>query len=169
MAGPGCLIPQDDLYLPEIKTKRNERVRLLHQTATPQQVGDLPLGKNCFPEFRINVEDPDIGDSLTSKWFVSPDPAHIKRMTSGVRLGASPTAIRNEPVRPMSVATLKDLLDDTENRLPGGWHQIEVVVTDGIFLGDGLELVPRDTDPPDQSYVDSYSWFVRPTTTDCAP
>ncbi|MBX7114719.1 MAG: hypothetical protein K1X64_10370 [Myxococcaceae bacterium] len=170
-AGTGCLWPQD-VDLPPIPPQRNSPLRLLKNTATPPQVlSELKLGSGCvMPEFKINVEDPDTGDPITSQWYVDPGLLYpVSSMQFGRRIATSQSekTIRDEPVQPISLPELKVLLLQKLNKPV----QVEVVATDGIFSGDGLTLVVPDRDElgnQDQYYLDSYTWFVTPTDTACA-
>ncbi len=168
-AGNGCLWPQD-VDLPPIPNKRNSPLRLLVNTATPQQViSDLPLGAGCvMPEFKINVEDPDTGNAITSQWYVSPTLQYLADvMRPGRYIAGTSTdkQIRDEPVQPLNLDQIRSLLLQKKDT----WQQLEVVATDGTFTGDGLTLVPLREPPesPDQSYLDRYTWFVRVTAAEC--
>ncbi len=166
----GCLVPQDDNVLFDLPPQRNSPPRVVVGQTQPQQVVTLLLGDGCRqPSFEAKVEDPDLKDVIRNRWFIDPNGTHTSLFTDGQPLPESLTSIRSSSVKmPTTLFTASPLAT-------AGTHVIELLIADGE-LSEGAQPFVRTVTGAlpdggrgtltDQSYVDTYQWFV---TTDLKP
>lgn len=171
MASVACVLPQDDIVLPELPRKRNSPPRILLNTVTPQVKATLDLGINCKRiGFSVNVEDPDVGDLIRNRWFVDPNEQHTTQGFDGTELRGATTAVRTNAAAPPSDIYSGTLANE-------GTHVVEVVISDGE-LSQGATPRPNSIQGPladggfgpveDITYIDTYSWFITTRSMPCA-
>jgi hypothetical protein len=154
----------DPIYLDAIP---NRPPRIIEDSAQPARRISVPALPGCFVTFRVEAEDPDVNDTLISRWYIdynstnNPSPYAEAELPYADPSGAG--------VRQRVPANLTIHLDAVNNPLPVGDHVVEVLVADGAMVN--REPAPR---PPigtfpdggpitDTSYVVSYAWFVNVT------
>lgn len=155
----GCLIPQEDEILEPIYVK-NRPPRLIEQNITPQR--DLLTGVDCVLPFEVPVEDPDVDDFLTYRYYVDYD---LNRGAPDFEAVIPPDG---QVIRKNSaVATSTNDLDKTALNQPGD-HVVTVMVFDGTlgsFEGPGESpdpvAIPGSDGGFDPRYSVSYNWIIR--------
>ncbi len=70
LVSSGCLIPQESRILEPVPAVRNRPPRILEELVTPPRVIRTPNGPNCRLDFEYKVEDPDVEDTLTTRWYI---------------------------------------------------------------------------------------------------
>lgn len=157
----GCLLPQDDTLLDPLPRK-NRPPRILEQNVQPAQ--HVTVATNCGTEFSAFVEDPDIDDKLTYRWYVDYDPT----VNSPTRAPFEEGQLQNngQPVRSSSATWTADTGSTRTPLSEVGPHLVTLMVFDGtlgVFDGPG-SIPPPDpvegVDAGNPHYSDSYSWAV---------
>lgn len=162
-AAGGCVLPQDTTSpfagpgLPF-----NNAPRILEAQVTPgRRIVELGGGTRCTETFSVLVEDRDVNDSITVRWYIdyqpgSTDPGEVEEFL--------PTGT---PVRARASKFEANLAAAGSALAVPGDHVVEAVVTDTQF-GPNRQPEPDDAIPlPDggtaliPGYVDSYAWFVK--------
>lgn len=71
----GCLLPQEDTLLEGLPQRRNRPPRIVETQVQPPERIIRNFGANglCELEFSVVVEDPDVDDLVTVRWYVDYD------------------------------------------------------------------------------------------------
>jgi hypothetical protein len=158
MAMWGCLLPQDDHYLDLIPDSRNKPPRILESLVFPDRMVITNNGADCSVVFSARVEDPDVGDPITVRWYVDYDPSSNPSYYRESRLANNGKPIRDES------ATLTMNIDSLGNPLQVvGDHLVELLVADGTLLNRDPQPRDEPTDggaPQNLTYAVTYAWFV---------
>jgi hypothetical protein len=160
----GCLLVSDPAYLDAFP---NRPPRLIEESAQPARRVTVPALPGCSITFRIQAEDPDLGDTLVARWYIDYDPQTNPSPFSESELGYA-ESVGNAP-RQRVPATLTIRLDAANNPLPRGDHVVEVLVTDGTLVNrvpaprPPIGTFPDGGPIEDVSYVVSYAWMVTVT------
>ncbi len=168
----GCLIPQDDPVLPDLPQKKNTTPKLVAESARPKMRGfNIRLGAGCDcltcleRPFEIVVEDPDLGDVVSTRWFVDDDGKFLSVPLNGTGLGSS--SEKRGIARPVN-----QLYTMTNLRV-SGTHDVTVVVADRQFPAEGIEMTKELIPLPDGGSVEyltstsQYTWQVFTDLTPC--
>jgi hypothetical protein len=148
-------VPQEETVFPDLPKKENSRLKIVSWTPADARVTYVGT---CDPGFKLSVTDPDVGDTISSKWFI--DRGANSASIDGRKVYGAGTVTR-EVTAP--VALTNQLLNITDK----AEHLLEVYVTDSDFT-DTVGLVER---PPlgtlpdggvwrDPAYIDYHNWFV---------
>jgi hypothetical protein len=151
----GCLVPQEETVFPDLPKKENSRLKIVSTMPSDRKVTYVGT---CDPGFKVSVNDPDVGDTISSKWFI--DRSTNSASIDGRKVYGAGTATRDVAA---PVALTNQLLNITDK----ADHLLEVFVTDSDFT-DTVGLVER---PPlgtlpdggvwrDPAYIDSFLWVV---------
>lgn len=172
LGATSCLLPQDDGVLPSELRAKNRPPRIVG--FEPSQRFTLHLGEGCKPrEFKVTIDDPEVGDRLRSRWFPDRDPDR-----NDFRDGADISPTPGEGTTRSQPAIAPDFIFTLSSLTRAGNHTLEVVVADGdFFSGDGIiqtndavrkrqVLMPDGTVLEDENYSDSFTWVL---TTDLSP
>ncbi len=143
--------------LTDLPPKKNSPPRIV--TVDPASPVPVKLGLNCkVQQFRVVVEDPDVGDPIRNKWFTELDPLGL----GGTTLAVEDAGTRSKPVQPPSTLFSATSIYAT-NR---GKHKLTVVIADGEF-SEGDTLVERVVGTLkdggvqyNPAYTDSYTWDI---------
>ena len=164
----GCFWPQDDQVFSQIPPKRNSPPRIILDQVKPGGV-DVSLKPGCPNPFSIIVEDPDIADPISNRWFVYAPGAKPLAYFDGDKIPSSTKAVRDKPITPPA-----QWLNISSELNQNGEHRFEVVIADGNFkASSGTEVEPHQKTlldgglVDDPSYIDSYVWVVK--TSDSLP
>jgi hypothetical protein len=172
LGGTGCLLPQEEAVLPVVLPRRNSPPRIVG--FEPSQRFTLHLGDGCkLREFKVIIDDPDVSDSLRSRWFADRDPDRNEfREGTFISPKSGEGTTRSQPALPDNAIFSLPTLTRTGN------HTLEVVIADGEFFGgtgliqtnDAVRkrqvVLPDGTQVEDESYSDSFTWVL---TTDLSP
>lgn len=156
-----CLIPQDDPILVPLPPTRNRPPRIQENSVTPPRSFPAPTlftGDNC-PEqvlFGVTLEDPDVDDVLTLRWFIDYDPNN------------NPVSFGTETRVSTTGAAVRGALEQTFSLRPGsplavpGIHLVEAVVADGQLIGREPQPLARDEqgNVTEVSYSDTFAWYI---------
>lgn len=163
--GAGCLVPQDDHVLQDLP-QTNHPPRIVEDLVSPQS--RIINTDTACPDLQFSapVEDPDLGDMLTVRWYLS-DFANTTPQQIREDSISNPTgqAVRKDP------AALTINLQSTSSPLPPGVHVLELLVSDGTLIN----RVPQPRDVPLDggvgilTYVTTYAWVVNVTNTGLCP
>ena len=160
----GCPIVSQPAYLDAIP---NRPPFIIEDSAQPARSISVPALPGCSVTFRVQAEDPDVNDTLISRWYFDYDATNNPSPYFEAELPyAQPAA---DGTRQRVPATLTIQLDAANNPLPVGDHVVEVLVADGALVGrDPAPRPPIGTFPDggpieDTSYAVSYAWFVNVT------
>lgn len=167
-AAGGCLIPQDDTYLAGLPEAKNRPPRIVETQVQPTKriVQDFGAAGVCELDFSVIVEDPDVDNLLTVRWYIDYDPLNPTGPYREVQLQNNGQALRGD--RP----TLHINLRAANSPLAGlGPHLVEALVSDSrlagrepvsenVPLGDGGFVV-------NPGYAVTYAWFVTTVQGDC--
>lgn len=160
----GCLIPQESRILEPVPAVRNRPPRILEELVTPPRVIRTPNGPNCRLDFEYKVEDPDVEDVLTTRWYIY---TNFDPNLPAYREGQIPPD--GKTVRDRS-ATLSIDFAAAENPLRlEGVYAMEALVSDGTLINrqpQPRHLPGGDTDP---TYAVSYAWVVIVSAGSCPP
>jgi len=160
----GCLIPQESRILEPVPAARNRPPRILEEVVTPPRVIRTGNGPNCRLDFEYKVEDPDVEDNLTTRWYIY---TNFDPNLPAYREGQIPPD--GKTVRDRS-ATLSIDFAAAENPLRlEGVYAVEGLVSDGTLINrqpQPRHLPGGDTDP---TYAVSYAWVVIVTAGSCPP
>ena len=167
-AASGCLIPQDDTYLTGLAEARNRPPRIVETQVQPSnRIQTLGAGR-CEEDFSVVVEDLDVDDLITVRWYVDYD---AQTNPTGpfreFQLANNGQALRGDQ------ATLHVNLSAANNPLSKpGTHLVEAVVSDTRLLGRNpapVEVIkfPDGGSIENPGYVVTYAWFVTTVQGDC--
>lgn len=166
LAMNACLLPQDDILLPDVPDQKNRPPRILESTITPSRLQSIGNGPHCKLSFSFQVEDPDIDDTITVRWYVdystsTPNQPQVAEQV----IEPSGRAQRN------TSAEYTSSLGNVDDPLHAvGTHLVEAVVADGPLVGHDTVL-PHPTTTPDGgvnlSYIVTYGWTVEVAPEDC--
>ena len=157
----GCIIPQDEQLIGELPPKRNGPIAI-KRTDPPTVRTTWYNSTSCpslEPSFKLTVEDEDLGDVMSSLWFIG-DTNTQPYAPTPLPGGSNP---RN--VFPPSSLGFKSAL---ANLIAGSAAVLTVYVADTSFqevVGGQVALVPRDTKLPDGGSLDfgkmdSFTWVL---------
>lgn len=158
----GCVLPQDGTLLAELPRQQNRPPRIVETQAQPSQRITTGFGSAglCELEFSVAVEDPDVNDRLTVRWYFDYDPANPRGPEFELLLPPSGQALRRER------ASLRvDIRSTTTSLRVPGPHVVEALVADTRLVGRQPEPVYVIEQPDGGSivnpgYATSYAWFV---------
>ncbi|XXF74998.1 hypothetical protein P2318_18165 [Myxococcaceae bacterium GXIMD 01537] len=163
-ASGACLIPQDDTYLAGVPEQRNRPPRIVESQVQPADriIQDFGAGGLCEVEFSIIVEDPDVDDSISVRWYVDGNP-----LRQETKLTNNGQALRSDR------ATLRASLRAANSPLAApGTHLVEAFVADGFTIDrepapDRTIKLPDGGVIYDPVYTATYAWFVSTVQGDC--
>ena len=164
----GCLIPQDDTYLAGLPEQRNRPPLILETQVNPSNRVIKNFGANgkCEEEFRVVVEDLDVDDTVTVKWYVdyeAPDSVSVFKEAELPKTGQS---VRGAGTLSLSLRSANSPLAQP------GVHIVEAVVSDGLTIDRKpteivVEKLPDGGTVTDRVYSVSYAWVVNTVQGDC--
>ncbi len=167
----GCLLPQEDPVLPDLPPKRNTPPELRFDTAVPARRNTVlnldPLCPNKDRPFSIGVVDPDLGDTIYSRWYVDDDSKFTSLGVEGKGLDPRPTVPERGILKPIEV------FYSTGALLSPMAHFVTVVIADRPFPPEGINLVLGNLDlpdggtTPDTTKTAQYTWEVITDRTTC--
>lgn len=126
LLGCGSAVPE-----PAIE---NAPVRVISGQSRPAaRESTLRIGSCSQEAFTVVVDDPDISDTIRSRWFIDPDARYAggTAANSGIPLMTGST-LREVKASAAFMQQVGGLVGD------GRKHRVEVVVTDGEFLEDAI-------------------------------
>ena len=158
----GCVLPQEESYLSELPIPPNRPPRIVENQVQPSERIIRGYGTSlCQLDFSVIVEDPNLGDVISTNWWVDYDPVHPRGADSSDTLAPGQTAVRDER------ATFHSTFNSAGFNLlntPGD-HVVEVVISDTPLQGrdpkPNIIRLPDGTTFSDPGYSTSYVWFVR--------
>jgi hypothetical protein len=165
----GCLVPQDDTLLQSIPQRRNRPPRIVETQVQPPDpiIEDFGAGDLCELDFSVVVEDPDVDDLITVRWYLDYDdqnPTGYYRETT--------LANNGEPQRGERASLRINLRAANSELSTPGVHLVEALVTDARL--SGRDPVPLSTTVLDggtviinPGYVVTHAWFVTTVRGDC--
>lgn len=161
----GCLIPQDDHLLPDIPEQKNRPPRILESTVTPGRLQSIGNGSHCKLTFSFQVEDPDVDDVITVRWYVDYSASNPNQP----QVAEQVLEPGSRPQRNTSAEYTSSLgnVDDPLHAV--GSHLVEAVVADGPLVGHDRVLPhPSSGDAGvNLSYIVTYGWTVEVSPEDC--
>ncbi len=165
LAMNACFVPQDDHLLPDVPEPRNRPLRILESTVTPSRLQSIGNGPTCQLTFSLRVEDPDINDFITVRWYVDYSAGNpTQPVDEDVLLNPGGKPQRSES------AEYTALVGSATNPLHAtGLHTVEAVVADGPLVGHDVVLPhPSQGDAgTNLSYIVTYGWVVDVVPEDC--
>lgn len=142
--GTGCFLPQEDDPLVPILTP-NSPPRILEDQASPpkrEQPVRLPNPEDCKQVFSAPVEDPDIDDRVTYRWYVDYGPESNPTPEDESYAGNTGT-----PLRTLATFTVHAM--NHPRVQVAGYHEVLLMVFDGrLLLEDGPGSKPPDDPVP---------------------
>jgi hypothetical protein len=159
-----CILPQDDHLLPDVPGAKNRPPRILESTVTPSRLQSIGNGQDCSLTFSLRVEDQDINDAITVRWYVDYSAGNPTQPVDEDVLEAGSKPQRN------TSAEYTALVGNVGNPLhAAGLHTVEAVVADGPLVGHDRVLPhPSDADAgTNLSYIVTYAWVVDVAPEDC--
>jgi hypothetical protein len=165
----GCLIPQDDTLLESLPQRRNRPPRVVETQVQPPQpiLDDFGANGLCEQDFSVLVEDPDVDDLLTVRWYLDYDDQNPTGPYREFQL-----ANNGEPQRG-DRATLRVNLRAANSPLSApGPHLVEAVVADTRLVGRdpvpvGRIVLDGGTVILNPGYAVTHAWFVTTVQGDC--
>ncbi|MDQ3265983.1 MAG: hypothetical protein M3Y59_20410 [Myxococcota bacterium] len=160
----GCLVPQDDTLLPDDPIYRNYAPFFVNSSPASAYIRtDNCVGTSL--EFRVNVADPDVNDSVRVRYYVD-----FPTINQGFEFEAPVLSNTGSEVRPETViyAPVVNSIGSALNE-PSLLHTVEAVVFDGT-LSPTRTPEPRAVIPDggvNPSYLAIVRWVVE--TENCAP
>ncbi|MCC6810411.1 MAG: hypothetical protein IT381_23470 [Deltaproteobacteria bacterium] len=149
--GAACILPPPVAVEEQI----NNEPFVVNETAKPQKAF-VELNLNCETcTFSLQIEDPDITDTLFYRWFFDYDtlPASDGFCSNKVQPPANPNADRTLVTCDVPLnSRFQDAKDD------GSIHTLETWIADREFLPEGL---PTGRALPDDAHVAVKQWTVR--------
>jgi hypothetical protein len=165
----GCLVPQDDTFLEGIPERRNRPPRIVENQVQPPEpiIEDFGAGDLCELDFSVIVEDPDVDDLLTVRWYLDYDTQNPTGPYREFQLANNGQPQRGDR------ATLRINLRAANSPLSApGVHLVEAVVADTRLVG--REPVPISTIVLDgggviinPGYTVTHAWFVTTVSGEC--
>ena len=175
LCGTRCLLPQEDTVLSEL-ILRNHPPRIVEETAQVNQSArrTLTFGNDpgCQLQFQAAVEDPDIDDPVTFRWYVDYEPLLAD---AGVPQNDRHLALVQDTLVPSGQALrgTVTLTRFTENnpRFAAGNHNVTLMIFDGRLAPEQGPGTTPDPDPAtgDPSYSTTFDWFVTIENGPCLP
>jgi hypothetical protein len=158
--GTGCLLPQEETVLQTLTLKnRPPRIDELNTTLNGDLARQLPIGNgtDCVLQFQALVEDPDIDDLLTARWYIDFLPNDPKPP-----IDEAPVFPTGKPAR-LPVTFNRDVKDTPQ--LPLGMHVITFMVFEGdLGTFEGPDHVPAPERLPDGGtnprFTTTFNWAV---------
>ncbi|WP_224369939.1 hypothetical protein [Hyalangium versicolor] len=162
-------MPQDDTLLESIPQRRNRPPRIVETQVQPPNpiIQDFGTGDLCALDFSVVVEDPDVDDLLTVRWYLDYDDQNPMGAYREI-----PLANNGEPQRG-DRATLSINLRAANSPLSDpGVHLVEAVVSDTRLVGRepvpvGTIVLDGGTVIVNPGYVVTHAWFVTTVRGDC--
>ena len=162
---------------PSIPAINNRPLRVISGLADPAMRETTVRSGTCgaTQKFSVAVDDPDRTDVVRSLWFIDPN----ERYVGGV--------IGNPAAPPITGSTVREVkapaafIQQLVGLVDGRKHRVEVVVTDGEFIEDGLiDPLTMERKPflkvmrpsvalsdggtqPVEAFRDEYVWLVEVT------
>ncbi|MBN1207946.1 MAG: hypothetical protein JXB05_23990 [Myxococcaceae bacterium] len=165
----GCLVPQDDTLLEGIPDRKNRPPRIVETQVQPPEsiVRDFGAEGLCELDFSVIVEDPDVDDLLTVRWYLDYDAQNPTGAYREFQLTNNGLPQRGDR------ATLRINLRAANSPLSAlGTHVVEAVAADTRLVG--REPVPISRTVLDggaviinPGYVVTHTWFVTTVSGDC--
>lgn len=168
LGGSGCLFPQSDQVLPTLPPVKNRPPRIVDVLPKEQPLdfisGTVPNsgGLPCdTASFSLVVDDPDLGDTIRSIWFIDKTKDSLFYRPNPVQPG---TDTRRNVTQP-SAAAFRSALSS----LPTGTHLVTVYVVDTDFaeiVDNSVNaqtrpvVMPDGSEVQDNGYVDQYTWVL---------
>jgi hypothetical protein len=153
--GSGCLLPQEDSKLQNF-TQANRPPRILENTIEPARLSTV----TCRGDFAAFVEDPDLDDAVTWRWYIDYDRENPNRNRPRREGQLAPTG---KPLREPSV-TFGVTIRDPD--FQAGVRVVTLMVFDGhlgTFDGPGSVPPPEPvpgTDAVLVRYSTTFDWVV---------
>jgi hypothetical protein len=165
----GCLVPQDDTLLESIPQRRNRPPRIVETQVQPSEpiIRDFGASGLCELDFSVVVEDRDVDDLLTVRWYLDYDDLNPTGPYREFQL-----ANNGEPQRG-DRATLRINLRTANSPLSApGEHLVEAVVSDTRLVNRepvpvGTVVLDGGTVIINPGYVVTHTWFVTTVRGDC--
>ena len=164
----GCLVPQDDTLLESIPQRRNRPPRIVETQVQPSEAIIRDFGANglCELDFSVIVEDPDVDDLVTVRWYLDYDNQNPTGAYREFQLANNGQPQRGDR------ATLRINLRAANSPLSApGEHLVEALVSDTRLVG--REPVPISQINLDggviinPGYVVTHAWFVTTVSGEC--
>lgn len=164
----GCLVPQDDTLLEGIPQRRNRPPRIVESQVQPSEpiIKDFGAGDLCELDFSVIVEDPDVDDLVTVRWYLDYDSQNPTGAYREFQLANNGQPQRGDR------ATLRINLRAANSPLSEpGEHLVEALVSDTRLVG--REPVPISQINLDggviinPGYVVTHTWFVTTVSGEC--
>ncbi|HLL52130.1 MAG TPA: hypothetical protein VK447_01205, partial [Myxococcaceae bacterium] len=137
-----CFLPQDDHLIPDVPERKNRPPRILESTVTPSRLQAIGNGQGCGLTFSLRVEDPDINDLITVRWYVDYSAGNPTQPVDEDVLDPG-----GRPQRNTSAEYLATVSSAANPLHPTGLHVVEAVVADGPLVG--YDRVLPHPSPPD--------------------
>jgi hypothetical protein len=165
----GCLVPQDDTLLESIPQRRNRPPRIVETQVQPPDPIIQDFGANglCELDFSVVVEDPDVDDLLTVRWYLDYDDQNPTGPYREFQLANNGQPQRGDR------ATLHINLRAANSPLSApGTHLVEALVSDTRLVGRdpvpvGSITLDGGTVVVNPGYVVTHAWFVDTVRGDC--
>lgn len=165
----GCLVPQDDTLLEGLPDRRNRPPRIVESQVQPPEpiIQDFGSAGLCELDFSVVVEDPDVDDLLTVRWYVDYDPQNPTGPYREFQLANNGQPQRGDR------ATLRISLRAANSPLSApGVHLVEAVVADTRLVGRdpvpvGRVVLDGGAVLLNPGYVVTHTWFVNTVRGDC--
>ncbi|SEK71194.1 hypothetical protein SAMN05444354_102145 [Stigmatella aurantiaca] len=168
-AASGCILPQDDIFLEELPERRNRPPRLVESQTEPQArvIQDFGAAGFCDLVFSVIVEDPDVDDRISVKWYLDYNPQNPIGPYRETDLSRNGQAQRGE----RGTLNINLRAANSPLREPGA-HVVEALVTDSRLLANRQpeSITHEGSDGGvivNPGYVVTYSWFVTTVQGDC--
>ena len=168
VGGSGCLFPQSDQVLPTLPPVKNQPLQIVNvtpaaqpfnfTTGTKPNSGGVPCDDTVFS---VLVEDPDVGDTIKSLWYLDKTDVSLPFRPNPV----APTGATQRTIGQPSSNAFKISM----STLTTGMHLLKVYVVDTEFNeeeGKDLAAAPRIVQLPDGSdaenpgSIDQYTWVL---------
>jgi hypothetical protein len=154
LTSSACLVPQESRVLQPVPALQNRPPRIIEEQASPARVVHTGNGPGCRLNFSLKVSDPDLGDTLFTRWwaYMSFDPNQFPQNEQIIPPDGS--EIRN------TSAVWNIDLSGPGNPFPlDGTYAVEALVADGPLIGRNPQ--PRTVDSTlVTTYAVSYAWVV---------
>jgi len=150
----GCILPQDEVVLPELPPTKDSPPRIVKAIEPEDQVATVRAGfgqpgcEDLPVAFSVAVADSDLTDKISHVWYV--DRAQKFEALTGTSVDT-----RQEIRTVTSPGLLATRLRERADRQR---HLVEVHVTDGL-LGEFGKVSPGNG--MDAAYLATYFWYVQ--------
>lgn len=169
VGGSGCLFPQSDQVLPTLPPVKNQPLQIVLSDPAAQPY-DFTSGTkpntSATPcddtTFFINVNDPDVGDTIRSLWFIDKTDVSLPFRPNPVTPDAKET---RKVTQPNSTA-----FKTAMSSLTTGTHLLTVFVVDTDFDESDTGTIaaasktvnmPDGSQVQDPGSIDQYTWVLR--------